>query len=152
MTQEQIAARLGWARTRVANRMRLLLLQEDIQQSLASGQINEGHARALMQIEDAGMRLDAWRRIVSDALTVRQAEEIARALKAVSGSAPAEPGRAPSASAGSEQSAHLRLIERDLREALGARVAVTGGKRGGRILITYHSEEELDGILQRIIG
>src|SRR4051812_46777310 len=81
MTQEQIAKRVGRSRTAVANTLRLLALEEDIRVSLASGQITEGHARALLGIEDSATRLDAWRRIVADSLTVRQAEEIARVLR-----------------------------------------------------------------------
>ena len=77
LTQEQIAARVGRSRAAVANTLRLLSLEDDIRASLASGQISEGHARALLGIDDSRTRLDAWRRIVADAMTVRQAEEIA---------------------------------------------------------------------------
>ena len=125
MTQEQISKRVARSRTAVANTLRLLSLEDDIRASLASGQISEGHARALLGIDDTRMRLDAWRRIVSDALTVRQAEEIARALKATSGApsrAVAKPAR--------RIDPHVRAIEDDLRH--DARRAGIGRARTSR--------------------
>ncbi len=146
MTQEQIAKRVGRSRTAVANTLRLLTLEDDIRASLASGQITEGHARALLGIDDSQVRLDAWRRIVADALTVRQAEEIARALKATS--APATKAAVTTR----RIDPHVRAIEDDLRHALGSPVSVTRGRRGGRIVIRFHSDDELEGIIERIRG
>jgi ParB family chromosome partitioning protein len=145
LTQEQISKRVARSRTAVANTLRLLSLEDDIRASLASGQISEGHARALLGIDDSRMRLDAWRRITADALTVRQAEEIARALKATSVSAVravAKPVR--------RIDPHVRALEDDLRTTLGAPVSVARGRRGGRIVIRFHSDEELEGIIERI--
>jgi ParB family chromosome partitioning protein len=144
MTQEQIAARIGRSRVAVANTMRLLALEGDIRASIASGQISEGHARALLAIEDSRTRLDAWRRIVADALTVRQAEEIAKALKATS-PATKKDGRSLR-----RIDSHTRALENELRSALGARVSLVRGRTGGRIIVSFHSDEELDGILSRI--
>ncbi len=148
MTQDQIAKRVGRSRTAVTNTLRLLSLEEDIRTSLASGQITEGHARALLGIEHPPARLDAWRRIVADAMTVRQAEEIARALRETS-----KP--APHATVGSSAAPRLaepwvREIEADLRSALGARVTLTRSRKGGRIVIRFHSDNELEGIVDRI--
>lgn len=145
-TQEQIAQRVGRSRASVANMVRLLTLEEDIRASLASGQISEGHARALLAIELPSIRLDAWRRIVADALTVRQAEEIARQLRATSAPAAKPDGRAQR-----RIDPHTRAIEDKLRQALGARVAVIKGRAGGRITISYHNDDELEGILERIV-
>jgi ParB family transcriptional regulator, chromosome partitioning protein len=147
MTQEQISQRVGRSRVAVANTLRLLTLEEDIRTSVASGQITEGHARALLGIDDPQVRLDAWRRIVSDALTVRQAEDIARALREASrgsGAAPRTPSR------GGAQDPNVRAVEARLRSALGARVSVTAGRNGGRIVIRYHNEDELQGIIERL--
>lgn len=146
MTQEQISRRVGRSRTAVANTLRLLTLEDDIRSSLASGQITEGHARALLAIDDSRVRLDAWRRIVAGALTVREAEEIARVLKAGNATRKATPARTARADP------HVRAIEDDLRQALGAPVSLTRGRKGGRIVIRYHSDEELEGIIGRIVG
>ena len=144
LTQEQIARRVGRSRVSVANTLRLLSLEEDIRASIASGQISEGHARALLGIDDRATRLDAWRRIVADALTVRQAEEIAKALKATSSPARKD-GRAKR-----RMDPHTRAIEDDLRTALSARVSLVRGRTGGRIVISFHSDAELDEILARV--
>jgi ParB family chromosome partitioning protein len=147
LTQEQIAKRVGRSRAAVANTLRLLSLPEEIRASLASGQISEGHARALLGIDDARIRMDAWRRIISDDLSVREAEEIAKALRAVSGAAPRKTSRVVR-----KTDPHVRALEDDLRHALGAPVAVSKSGKGGRIVIRFHSEDELDGIVKRIRG
>lgn len=147
MTQEQISKRVGRSRTAVANTLRLLTLEDDIRASLASGQITEGHARALLGIDNSQMRLDAWRRIVADAMTVRQAEEIARALKATAGAVVKTVAKTVR-----RIDPHVRALENDLRHALGAPVSVARGRRGGRIIIRFHSDEELEGIIERIRG
>jgi ParB family chromosome partitioning protein len=146
MTQEQVAQRIGRSRSAVANTMRLLSLENDIRASIASGQISEGHARALLAIEDRATRLDAWRRIVADALTVRQAEEIAKALKAAS------PAKKKDGRSLRRIDAHTRALEDQLRSALGARVSLVRGRTGGRIIVTFHSDDELDGIISRLRG
>ncbi|MDE3095244.1 MAG: ParB/RepB/Spo0J family partition protein [Chloroflexota bacterium] len=147
MTQERIAQRVGRSRTRVANTIRLLTLEEDIRASLTSGQISEGHARALLAIEGSPTRLDAWRRIVADALTVRQTEEIARLLKET---APARRDGARAAAQVQKPDPQVREIEASLRGALGARVSLTRGRTGGRIVIRFHSDDELEGIVERL--
>ncbi|HYM14109.1 MAG TPA: ParB/RepB/Spo0J family partition protein [Dehalococcoidia bacterium] len=146
MTQEQIAKRIGRSRTAVTNTLRLLTLEDDIRASLASGQITEGHARALLAIEQSAVRLDAWRRIVAGGLTVREAEEIARALKATAG-----PTRAAARPA-KRTDPHIRAIEDNLRHVLGAPVTLARGRKGGRIVIRFHNDDELEGIIERITG
>jgi ParB family transcriptional regulator, chromosome partitioning protein len=143
MTQEQIAARVGRSRTAVANTLRLLALEDDIRSSLASGQITEGHARALLGIEDSRTRLDAWRRIVSDGMTVREAEEIASALRSVN---------TPKAKARAAKRAdpHVTALENELRQAIGMPVAIKKRRTGGSVVIRFHSEDELLGIITRI--
>ncbi len=143
MTQEQIARRVGRSRVTVANTIRLLSLEDDIRASLVSGQISEGHARALLAIEDRGTRLDAWRRIVADSLTVRQAEEIAKQLK--SANSTKRDGRSLR-----RIDPQTRAIEDELRTALSARVALVRARTGGRIIISFHNEDELESIVTRI--
>ena len=143
-TQEQIAKRVGRNRTTVANTIRLLTLEDDIKMSLASGQISEGHARALLGIEDSALRLDAWRRIVADAMTVRQAEEIARALRMGVAAPPTKQKMVK------ESDPDARALEADLRTALGMPVTLKRHRRGGSITIRFHSDDELEGIVQRI--
>ena len=137
---------MGRSRTAVANTLRLLALEEDIRVSLASGQISEGHARALLGIEDSATRLDAWRRIVADSLTVRQAEEIARVLRDLGKPQP----RSRDGAQVKQAEPYIREIESNLRAALGARVTLSKGRKGGRIVIRFHSDDELEGIIERL--
>jgi ParB family chromosome partitioning protein len=142
LTQDAVAKRVGRSRVSVANTTRLLQLEDDIKASLASGQISEGHARALLAIDDRRVRLDTWRKIVADALTVRQAEEIAKALK---GGATAKGGKKLR-----RVDPHVRAVEDRIRGALGTRVSLVKSRTGGRIIISYHNDDELDGILRRM--
>lgn len=146
LTQEQIASRVGRSRVAVANTLRLLSLEDDIRASVASGQITEGHARALLGIEDSRTRLDAWRRIVADAMTVRDAEEIARALKSASIG-----GTSPSRRrAVKKTDPHVAALENELRQAIGMPVAIKKRRTGGSVVIRFHSEDELLGIITRL--
>ena len=145
MTQEQIAARVGRSRTAVANTLRLLSLEEDIRTSLASGQITEGHARALLGIDDARTRLDTWRRIVSDTMTVREAEEIATALRSVN-----KPSARSDRRSTRNVDTHVTALESELRQAIGMPVTIKKRRTGGTVSIRFHSEEELLSIITRI--
>lgn len=149
LTQDQIAKRVGRSRASITNTIRLLTLHDDILQSLASGQISEGHARALLAIEDESERLDTWRKIVSGDLSVREAEEIAKALRAINRTSTTTKTRSTSETATVDP--HIRALEDDLRHALGAPVAVKRTSAGrGSVTIWFHSDDELDGIIARI--
>jgi ParB family chromosome partitioning protein len=152
MTQDQIAKRVGRSRTAVANTMRLLSLHEDIRRSLASGQISEGHARALLAIDSETERLDAWRKIVSEGMSVRDAEDIARALRVLSDQKISRAPRTATQLSSRAADPHMRDLESRLRVALGTRVALTKSKNGGRIVIRYHNDEELEGLIGRLTG
>ncbi len=138
LTQEAIAARVGRSRSAVANSLRLLSLSAEIQASLARGEISAGHARALLGIDDAEERRRAWRRIVEGRLTVRDAESLA---KRGGRRQPAARRRLP---------ADLAAIEERLRSSLGTRVELRKGRRGGRLVIHFFSDEELEAIIERL--
>ena len=140
LTQEQIAGRVGRSRPAVANSLRLLTLSEEIQASLARGEISAGHARALLGIEDADERRSAWRRIVEGRLTVRDAESLAKG-----GGSPR-----PRKMMAKRRSADLEALEEQLRASLGTKVDLTRGRRGGRVVIHYYSDEELESIIERL--
>jgi len=146
MTQEEIAHRVGRSRAAVANTMRLLTLEDDIRASLASGQISEGHARALLTIDESALRLDAWRRIVGDHMTVRQAEDFSRALQA---GAPAR-GGGRKARAKPAADADVRAMQDRLRQALGADVTLSKSRRGGRITIRFYTDDEFESLYARL--
>jgi ParB family chromosome partitioning protein len=139
LTQEQIATRVGRSRSAVANSIRLLTLSEEIQASLARGQITAGHARALLGIDDPDERRRAWMRIVEGNLTVRDAEALAK-RGAVVRVAPVP----------SRRSADIAALEEQLRGSLGTKVDLSKGRKGGKIVIHFYSDEELESIIGRL--
>jgi ParB family chromosome partitioning protein len=138
LTQEAVASRVGRSRSAVANSIRLLSLSDEMQASLASGEITAGHARALLAIEDPNVRRLVWRRIVEHDLTVREAEALAKA------------GMRTALKRTVRRSADLAAVEETLRGALGTKVELQKGRKGGRVVIHFYSDEELDSLIDRL--
>lgn len=148
LTQEEAARRVGKSRVTVANALRLLTLEPEIRRSLVAGEISEGHARALLGLPEGKRRLDAWRDVVRRRLSVRETEtHIRRALA----EAPASTPR-PGVAANARRDATFADIESRLRRALSTRVTVVPQKQGARITIDCYSGEELDGVLNHLLG
>jgi ParB family chromosome partitioning protein len=143
LSQEEIAARVGRARSTVANTLRLLDLDERVQAALVAGSITEGHARAL-----GGLPTDQQARVVATVieqqLSVRQAEELVRRLR--------EPRPIAADAAPRRLEPELERVEEELRRALGTKVTLARSRRGGRIVIEYYSDEELGQLYDRLIG
>src|SRR5581483_4711330 len=142
LTQEAVAGRVGRSRSAVANTLRLLTLPQEVQASLARGEITAGHARAILGVDDAAEQRRLWQRIVQAALTVREAESLAR-RGARPASKPAPPSR--------RASADLKAIEEKLRSALGTKVDLTRARRGGRLTIHFYSDEEFESLVDRLL-
>ena len=136
-SQARIAERVGKSRSTVANSLRLLGLPAPIRDSLARAEISEGHARALLAVADPAAREALWRRVVGEGLNVRQTERAARALNAAAAAPAPEPG-APSR----DPDADAALIT-DLERALGTRVRLHRGGRGGTLEIRWYDDEQL---------
>jgi ParB family chromosome partitioning protein len=134
-TQEEVAKRVGKDRSTIANAVRLLALPAAIQDEVERGSISAGHARALLGTKSEAQKLELAKRIVSEKLTVRQTERLAKK------------GGRPLADA--EQ----RATEERLTQALGTRVRIVPRRNGaGRIEIEYYSLEELNGLVDRLGG
>ena len=143
MSQEDVATRVGRARSTVANTLRLLDMDPKVQAAVADGAISEGHARALggLSPEQQGRVIGT---VINEALSVRQTEELVRRLR--------EP-RAPSLNGGEKPSdPELERVEEELRRSLGTKVTLARSRRGGRIIIEYYSDEELGQLYDRLIG
>jgi ParB family chromosome partitioning protein len=142
LTQDEIAVRVGRARSTVANTLRLLDLEPSVQQALADGNISEGHARALAGATAAGQRqlVDA---VVSRGLSVRQTEELVRRLRD-------RPVHLTDAVVDAD--ANMERLEEDLRHALGTKVVLARSRKGGRIVIEYYSDEEFSRLFDRLTG
>lgn len=144
LTQEETARRIGRSRVAVANTVRLLNLPEPAQQALADGAITEGHARALLGLPDADLIADGVKAVVSRALSVRQIEEWVRRRQPA-----AEPPAAPTRPNRSD-GATDRLVT-EFQNALGTRVELARAGAGGRLVIHFYSEEELQALYDRIV-
>jgi len=144
LTADDVANRVGRARSTVANTLRLLDLAPEVQAAVADGRLSEGHGRALGGIspELQARVLDS---VVGQELSVRQTEELVRRLR--------EPRPAPDESASSKKTdPELERVEEDLRRALGTKVSLSRSRKGGRIVIEYYSDEELGRLYDRLTG
>ena len=150
MRQEDVAARVGKSRSAVTNSLRLLTLPREAQESLLLGLIEAGHARAILQVPDAEGQLRLLERTVADGLSVRQVEALARRMAEATGQEE-QPAKATSATDDALYS-ELRNLEDRFRDALGTKVQLSRSSRGGRLVIYFYSEEELDRIYGTIVG
>jgi len=142
LTQDEIARQVGRARTTITNTLRLLELEPGVQLAVADGRISEGHARALVGLP-AIQQMHLVSTIVEAGLNVRQAEELARRLREPKDAKPAVERRADP---------DLERVEDDLRTALGTKVSVARGRKGGRIVIEYYNDEDLGRLYDRLTG
>ena len=131
LTQEEVARRVGKARSTVANALRLLQLPPEALEALERGEITAGHARALLMLEPED-RLWGLKEILEKGLSVRQAEALRERL-AMAPKRPAEPSP----------------LSLELSRHLGLHVRVVGGKKG-KVVIQYRSLEELEALLRRL--
>ena len=139
--QDEVGRLVGKSRSHVANLLRLLDLPQDVRALLLRGDLSMGHARAIATSPHAS---EIAARIVSEGLSVRQVEQLARAAKpakAAAGNGPSRP-----------VDADLAALERQLGDLLGLRVKVAHGKSGGTVALHYSSLDQLDMICQRLSG
>jgi ParB family chromosome partitioning protein len=142
LTQQEIADRVGKNRVSIANALRLLRLPDFCKGVLASGQISEGHARALLGLEDdlEAMR-HALKQTIAGQLSVRQTEELVRRLR----SSPASP------KATRTVAPETRALEGEFARALGTKVRLRRSSRGGHLTIHFYSDEELDTLYELLV-
>lgn len=146
LNQQEVADRVGKSRVAVANTLRLLRLPERVKSLLADGVLTEGHARALLGLPDEETTVGAAGVVVSRNLTVRQTEELVRRLSQ------SKPEPEPTEEADDPDRANTRRLEEAFRGALGTKVALSRGRKGGRLVISFYSDEELQNIYEKIVG
>lgn len=150
-TQEEVAERLGCSRSQVANTIRLLSLPGDVQQLLAGGRLQAGHARALLGLPDDEARSAVALRVAAEGLSVRQVEDLVRSYADHPASAAAGSAR-PAPAARSEPDNAVAEVEEILSEQLATRVQVLMGLRKGKIVVEFGSRADLDRIVSEIVG
>lgn len=145
LSQQDVADRVGRSRASVANTLRLLGAPDQVRDALASGQISEGHARAILGLANTADQLALLSLVIDKGLNVRQTEALVRDwTRKVPRSQELPVHRDPD---------EIR-IEDKLRSALGTRVALRRGSRGGggSLTIQFFSDEQLQGIYDRLVG
>jgi ParB family transcriptional regulator, chromosome partitioning protein len=139
MTHQAVAETVGKSRATVTNLLRLLELSPEVKELLAKGKIEMGHARALLGTA-ALAQIHIAKMIVAKGLSVRETEKLVQQQQNKKSVTPVK-----------IRDPNIVKLEKDLSEKLGAHTSIqTINKKKGRLIITYHSLEELDGILQHI--
>ncbi len=144
LTHDEISRKAGKDRATVTNYLRILKLPAEIKKWISVGSLNIGHAKALLQIEDAVSQLSAARKIVQQGLSVREAEALSKRVQS------------PRASVVSKSNVwkdpQIASLEDKLRQSLGTKVRLLHkGKKGGKLEIEYYSLDELDRLLEILI-
>lgn len=142
LTQERISERVGRSRASVANALRLLRLPEEIKRALHEGELTEGHARAILMLDEEEEQLLACRAVLRKHLSVRQTEEMVRRMQAAAEATTRQRTRSPETVA----------LEGQFRESLGTKVELYRSRKGGRLVIHFYSEDDLQALYDRIVG
>lgn len=142
LTQQEVADAVGKSRATVTNLMRLIGLTIDVRRMLEHGDLEMGHARALLSLPDI-QQSEAARSVVGKGLSVRQTESLVRRLIAEAGST--------KSTSSNTVDPDIKNLEENLAEKLGAKVMIQHTAKGkGRLVLKYNSLDELDGILSHI--
>ncbi len=138
MSQEEIATKMGKSRSLVANKMRLLNLPIEVQKGLIDGKITEGHAKTILSLDNPEKQRALYELILKSNLTVRQAEDKTKevSVKSYHRSTSIDP--------------ELKRVEEELITLLGTKVKVSKAGDGGKILIEYYSQEDLEALVEKI--
>ena len=142
ISHQEIATRVGKSRAAVTNTLRLLKLSPAVREALMNKAIREGHARALLALPSAQAQSATLQTVVRRGLNVRQTEELIRRLSGERRQSSPTPKRSPEEIA----------LEDQLRVALGTRVTIKRGQRGGSLVIRFYSDEELNALIDRLMG
>ncbi len=142
-TQNEIAIQIGKSRSSIANTLRLLELSSNLKKKLKLGEISEGHARALLSLDDQQKREILAQEVSSSGLSVRDLEKKIKKIKN------------PVFSFGDSnfsKDPDVLEVENKISQALGTKVDIKRGKKGGRFVLNYYSEEEFNNLFNKLIS
>ncbi len=142
LTQDEAASRVGKSRSAVANTLRLRQLPEPIKASIQEGALTMGHARALLGTENATQQLAAWRAVIKKGLSVRQTEDLVRALK--------DETKKPKVGRKSAEDHYLLSLAEDLSRHLGTKVTIKRRGQKGKVEIEFYSDDDLDRLIKSL--
>ena len=141
LSHKEIAEKVGKSRVAITNTMALLELSSKVRQALANKKITEGHGRALHSLENDKAQDSALSIVVKQELNVRQTEALVRKIQ----------GRKKNLKVSAELSPELQSLEDQLRDSLGTKVKLSPSSKGGKILLHYYSDEELNALVDKLL-
>ncbi len=141
MTQDDLARQIRKDRSSIANTARLLQLPAEVQRLVESGALSEGHAKVILGLDQPELQVRLAHRIVEGALSVREAEKLVE-----------REHRAPKAGVRKAPRRAFPELEERIQKRLGTRVTIQKGRRGGKIVIDYFSQPELERILETLLA
>lgn len=141
-TQEDIASRVGKDRATISNHLRVLKLPGDVKKDLSNGRISLGHAKALLSLEKEQEIIECKKKIISKGLSVREAEALAKRFKTDSAKKIKEKDE--------KSDPNIAILEDKLATFFGTKVQIRRSGRKGKLEIDFYSDEELEGLLERI--
>lgn len=144
LTQEELSKRVGKSRSQIANTVRLLNLEQEIQNLVLEDLLTAGHARALLALQEKKERIKLAKKISEENLSVRQTEEIVKAFS--------KEVKKKRQQREKEINPVIIDITEKLQRTLGTRVKVKGSEKKGKIEIEFYSGDELERILETIMG
>lgn len=144
LTQEQVAERVGKARASIANSLRLIQLDQEIQGYLSKGMLSIGHAKVILGLENSSQRMLLARRIIEEGLSVRQAEQVVQQLKRKNGM------HSMPIPVANVQTAVIRDLQKQLSTHFNAKVVLQHGSKKGKLVINYQGNEDLHRVLEKI--
>ncbi len=143
LNQEKIAEKVGKNRTTISNAMRLLKLDENIQELVMELKISQGHARALLPISDSKIQMEVAEKIIKEELSVREVEQLVK--KIIKEQKESNIKKDEKIKQNSKEI--YSDISKQLNQILGTKVNIKDNKNKGKIEIEYYSEEELDRLV-----
>lgn len=143
LTQDEVAMRVGKSRPSVANFLRLLQLPSPVQASIEEGTISMGHAKALMGAENEALLENAWRKVMTKGLSVRETEKLVQKLK----NEKETPPRPRSA-----ENVYYDSLSEDISRRLGTKVRIRKQGKKGKVEIEFYSDDDLDRLIEILSG
>jgi ParB family chromosome partitioning protein len=143
LTHELVAQRVSKGRSTITNLIRLLELPENIQQAVTDGRISGAHGRALLPLPSPEAQTSAMNQIIRLNLSVRQTESLVKKLLAAEKPKPKTKKVVP---------AELAALQTEFEQSLGTHVNIQKGPKGGKVVIHFYSDEELQAIYDVIVG
>ncbi len=139
MTQEEISKRVGKSRSAITNSLRILNLPDEIIKYVISGEISQGHARALLSIDSGKLKIETAKRIIKEGLNVRQVESLVKNLNNE---------KPKKKKTNSQIDVEIKSIAESLSKSFSTKVTIKHGQKKGEIKIEYYGNDDLDRILK----